>query len=106
MIRREALRWSVAAAMMIGCATVIAADKEQGKERRAPNAASKGDSKELESSKSPDATTSGKGKAPDGAPLVFKQDLQLTPPHAYLVAVMRPAKMSALDGVRDVPGAD
>jgi hypothetical protein len=39
-------------------------------------------------------------------PSVFAEDLAYTPPHSYLVAVMRPAKMSALKGVQEIPGMD
>ena len=39
-------------------------------------------------------------------PRVFANDLKYTPSYAYLVAVMRPARMVKLDGVQDLPGAD
>ena len=45
-------------------------------------------------------------RKPATLPAVFVDDLKYTPTYAYLVAVMRPAKMSHLEGVKGIPGAD
>ncbi len=77
MPRTVCLVWSFTFALLIGCGAAVADE--------------------------------GKGRAethPSTLPSVFAEDLAHTPPYAYLVAVMRPAKMSELEGVQAIPGAD